>query len=387
MALLYILALIALLVGTAAIYMALLKAFPVQWLYYHYFVRKPIVWSILGGSVLWVGWQASGAGSFPLAAVVPLGLMGLAVILTYRMHQETAFPAVDFPPMSDDPLQLPLTDDMQVAVIEYGGESRAYPLDYVVHHHIVNDHFGNHIVSLTYCAMCRSIIPFDVTDIGPLFVASFNNANMVVADRRTRTFFQQATLESLVGRLHPRTLTIIPFQILPWGDVKQLEPIPEVCRVVEDDFREFQLPIPGVWKKIMASEATPGLAAEDRDRSFPARTHVVGVIDPAVEKQVVYIKGELIKQKVVKNEALQAIFVARGDTVNAFKSRIAGASIDLNIDAGGALSDPNSGTVWSIAGKRISGPIGSDLEALAISNEYWFSWQHYHPNSQLIRLP
>ena len=31
----YLLAIIALLVGTAAIYMALIAAFPVSWLYYH----------------------------------------------------------------------------------------------------------------------------------------------------------------------------------------------------------------------------------------------------------------------------------------------------------------------------------------------------------------
>ncbi len=102
------------------------------------------------------------------------------------------------------PFQLPLTDDMQLAVIEHGGVTKAYPLDYVIHHHIINDWFGDRIVAVTYCAMCRTIIPFDVTDIGPLFVGSFKNANMIVADKRTKTFFQQATFESIVGRLHPR---------------------------------------------------------------------------------------------------------------------------------------------------------------------------------------
>jgi hypothetical protein len=47
--------------------------------------------------------------------------------------------------------------------------------------------------------MCRSIIPFDVTDIGPLFVGSFKDANLIVADRKTKTFFQQATFESIIG--------------------------------------------------------------------------------------------------------------------------------------------------------------------------------------------
>ena len=45
---LYLLSIIALLVGSAAVYMALLKPFPVQWLYYHYFIRKPVVWAFAG---------------------------------------------------------------------------------------------------------------------------------------------------------------------------------------------------------------------------------------------------------------------------------------------------------------------------------------------------
>ncbi len=156
--------------------------------------------------------------------------MALAIVLTYRLHQETVFPAVDFPEMSEDPLKLPLTDNMQLAILEHGGVTKAYPLDYVIRHHVINDSFGERIFSLTYCAMCRSIIPFDVTDIGPLFVGSFKDANMIVADRRTRTFFQQATFKSIIGRLHPRTLTMIPFQILTWAEVRRLDPLPQGLR-------------------------------------------------------------------------------------------------------------------------------------------------------------
>jgi len=320
---LYLLATIALLVGTAAIYMALIQIFPVQWLYYHYFIRKPVVWSLLGVGLFWVAWGAFNTGSLQPEVVVPLGLLGLAVVLTYRMHQETAFPAVDYPDMSDDPRQLPLTDTMQL---------------------------------------------------------------LIVADSRTKTFFQQATFESLIGRLHPHTLTMIPFQILPWREVKHLEPLPQVCRVTAEDFSEFQLPIPGVWKKIMASEATPGLSSEKRDVSFPARTHVIGIIDPTAMPQVVYIKNELTRRGIIKNEELNVFFVAVGDTVNAFKGLVAGEPINLVISEDNVLSDISSGTEWNVRGKYLGGSIESDLEPLAISDEYWFSWKEFHPDSQLIRL-
>jgi hypothetical protein len=382
----YLLAILALAIGTAAIYMALIPAFPVQWLYYHYFIRKPVVWAILAGSVAWALATTLLTGTFPIGLVPPLILMALAVGLAYRMHQETAFPAVDFPAMADDVSSLPLEDDMQLAVIEHSGVVKAYPLDYVIHHHIVNDRFGDRIVALTYCAMCRSIIPFDVSDIGPLFVGSFKHANMIVADRKTKTFFQQATFASIIGKLHPHTLTMIPFQILSWSEVKNLHPLPQIVKVTERDFRAFELPIPGVWKKIMASEATPGLPAKDRDRSFPARTAVIGVIDPIARPQMVYLKDELLQQGVIENKEVGAILVGVNHTVLGFKNTLSGTSLQLTLNPDTTLSDVASGTVWDIRGKYISGTLRTDLVPIALSDEYWFSWQRFHPESRLIRV-
>ncbi len=362
-ALLYLLAVIALATGTAAITMAMIKPFPVEWLYYHYFIRKPIVWTIFLGSLSGVIWETLRSGIFPAWSIIPLLLMGLAVLLTYKMHQENAFQAVDFPDMAEDVSSLPLTDDMQLGVVEYDGVTKAYPLDYVIHHHIVNDRFGEHIVALTYCAMCRSIIPFDVTDIGPLFVGSFKNGNMIVADRKTKTFFQQATFESIIGKLHPHTLTMIPFQILPWKEVKKLQPMPAVAKVTDKDFRDFELPIPGVWKKIIASEATPGLPAKERDKSFPARTHVIGITDQIADPQVVYLKDEIIKQGIVKNEELNIFLIAIGNTVNGFKGVLNGKSLNLKLNSDKTISDSPSGTVWDARGKHVSGEIESNSGA------------------------
>lgn len=312
--------------------------------------------------------------------------MGLSVILAYKMHQESVFEAVDFPAMADDISSLPLQDDMQLAIIEYEGVTKAYPLDYVIHHHIVNDQFGERIVALTYCAMCHTIIPFDVTDIGPLFVGSFKNANMIVADRRTKTFFQQATFHSVIGRLHPYTLRMIPFQILSWMEIKRLSPLPQVVDVTEHDFREFQLPIPGIWKKIMAGETTPGLPTKDRDSSFPARTHVIGVIDPIAKPQIVYLKKEVLKQGIVKNEDLNIFLVAVHNTVNGFNGRLGERSLRLRLTPEQRLSDSSTGTIWDLRGKQINGEIGADLEPVALTDEYWFSWRRFHPASELIRL-
>ena len=86
----YLLALLALLIGTGAIYMALIESFPVKWLYYHYFIRKPINWTLflmLLFGILLI-WNQNGV--FPVWTIIPLLITGLALVLTYKMHQSKA---------------------------------------------------------------------------------------------------------------------------------------------------------------------------------------------------------------------------------------------------------------------------------------------------------
>ena len=61
-------------------------------------------------------------------------------------------------------------------------------------------------------------------------------------------------------------------------------------------------------------------------------------------------------------------------------------SWQLAMSPDGALRDTHSGTVWDARGRYKRGPIESDLEKVAISDEYWFSWKAFHPLSELIRL-
>lgn len=383
---LYLLATTALVVSLAFIPLILVTAAPLSAVYYHSVIRKPVVWGIAVCLVGWQVWLALQTGSFPVGHIGPLLLTALAVFIIYNLYPSVAFPAVDYPKMSADPLKLPINDTAQIAVIEYKGVTKAYPLDYLIHGHIINDKFGDRLVSLTYCALCRSIIPFDVTDIGPLYVGAMKNGNMVLADRKTGTFFQQGTFESKIGPLHPRTLEMVMFQFLTWKQVKELDEMPQVPHVTEKDFRPFALPIPGAWEKLTKGELTPGLSAAKRDKSFPARTSVIGITDPTVRPQIAYIKDEVLKHGVVKNEDHDLILIAQDGAVNAFRATADGAVIDIALEETGGLRDKTSGTVWDVRGKHKEGSIQSDLEMVMTSDEYWYSWKFFHPGSKLIRL-
>jgi hypothetical protein len=382
---LYTSATAAILMGFGALILPINEITPPTWQYYHYFLRKPFNWSVFIGSAVWTVIIYFQQNSFPDWAITPLILSGLAVLMVYKMHQEVMFKAVDFPDFAKDISKLPLKDDMQLALISCSGVTKCYPLDYVVRHHVINDRFNDKIVSLTYCAMCRSIIPFDVTEIGPLFVASIKKGNMIVADRKTKTFFQQATFRSIIGNLHPSALNMITFQVLNWADVKKISPVPDVVSVTARDLRKFELPIHGIWGKIMDSEFVFGLSKKNRDNTFPARTPVIGIFDSSITDNLVYLKQDVLNKIVVQNNEHRFILVGINNAVNAYKIPEGNSNTKFAVQDNHII-DNNSGTIWDISGKFISGQTEENLETVAMSDEYWFSWKQYHPETALIRV-
>ncbi len=380
----YVLAIWAIVIGLAIVPMTFAEKTPIRMFYYHYFARKPINWMILIVLVSWVFIIYRQQREFPIWTITPITLTVIGLVLVYKLHPENAFQAVDYPKFTEDISDLPITDEKEIAVIEFEGITKCYPLDYVIHHHIVNDKFGSKTVALTYCAMCRSVVPFDVTEIGPLFVAALKNGNMVVADRKSKTFFQQSTFNSFIGELHPKELTMIPFQILSWSDVKKSISSPNVVQVSEKDFRAFELPIPGVWKKIVSSETVPGISSEHHDKTFPARTRVIGITDNSIKEKVVYLREEVLANKIIINEKCD-FFVIGNKTVLAFRNTLNSSKLNISIEKN-KIIDSNSGTHWDIRGKHISGTLNENLVPITISDEYWFSWKKFNKNSKLIRV-
>jgi hypothetical protein len=72
--------------------------------------------------------------------------------------------------------------------------------------------------------------------------------------------------------------------------------------------------------------------------------------------------------------------------VNGFRSTVGGRTVRLALRADRRLADELSGTVWDLRGRHIAGEIRADLEPVALSDEYWFSWRRFHPASRLVRL-
>ena len=51
---------------------------------------------------------------------------------------------------------------------------------------------------------------------------------------------------------------------------------------------------------------------------------------------------------------------------------------------GDGLADLETGSRWNILGRAVSGELqGATLQAMKHSNEFWFAWAVFHPDTEL----
>lgn len=97
------------------------------------------------------------------------------------------------------------------------GDIRAYPLQILMWHEIVNDTVGGIPVAVTYCPLCNSAIVFDrrvagrVLDFGT--TGNLRKSDMVMYDRQTESWWQQFLGEGIVGQMNGVRLKALPARV------------------------------------------------------------------------------------------------------------------------------------------------------------------------------
>ena len=100
------------------------------------------------------------------------------------------------------------------------GEYRAYPLRILTWHEIVNDEINGTPLTVTYCPLCNAAIVFDrrldgqVLDFGT--TGKLRNSDLVMYDRQTDSFWQQAIGTGIMGSMTGKELTILPARLESW---------------------------------------------------------------------------------------------------------------------------------------------------------------------------
>ncbi len=138
-------------------------------------------------------------------------------------------PALDAPGFVQVGAKRGIEDREPVIALEVEGETpRAYPVRYLMWHEIVNDTVGGMPVAVTFCPLCNSGMVFDRRVGGRVLsfgvTGKLRNSDMVMYDRETESWWQQATGEGIVGEMTGRDLRPLPSWMESWDEFRTRNP-------------------------------------------------------------------------------------------------------------------------------------------------------------------
>ena len=290
-----------------------------------------------------------------------------------------------------------------VLSVEIEGEARAYPLDVLIWHEIVNDELAGAPISVTYCPLCNSAIVFDrrvdndekTLDFGT--TGYLRHRDMIMWDRQTESWWQQIPGEAIVGEYTGVKLETIPAVLASWRDFENAYPGGSVLSRDTGFPRDYSRP---PYAGYDSMDGRPFMFVGDLDDRLPPTERVVGV---NVGGDVVAYPFTLLESYPVINDSVAdtdiaifyvphtlspfpGMFGSENPTVGSsgvFDPMVGGRKLTFRFDEG-AILDERTNSSWSVLGEAIDGPLsGSRLAPVKHANHFWFAWRAFYPDTMI----
>ncbi|MBK8908646.1 MAG: DUF3179 domain-containing protein [Rhodospirillales bacterium] len=158
-------------------------------------------------------------------------------------------PPKDGIPSIDDPRFVPVAASTDLSPQEpvigliIDGDARAYPLRILHWHEIVNDVVGGRPVAVIYCPLCNLPLVWDrrlegcVLDFGT--TGKLRHSDLVMYDRATESWWQQATGTAIIGTLAGERLKEIPSRLESFARFRERAPTGRVLVPADPTARPY----------------------------------------------------------------------------------------------------------------------------------------------------
>lgn len=303
-----------------------------------------------------------------------------------------------------------LVDRSPVISLEIGGSARAYPLAILMWHEIVNDTLGGVPVVVTFCPLCNTALVFerriDATTFDFGTTGNLRYSDLVMYDRQTESWWQQATGEAIVGELTGTRLAFLPAQIVSLASFEAGHPDGDVLSRDTCFQRDYgRNPYSGYDE----AGSNPFLFEGVVDGRIAPKERVVTVGSDSGAEMTAFPFSELRKAGVATGtdagrpivvfwapgtaSALDAGTIDQGADVGAtgvFLAVVDGAPATFRRDGGedAPIRDVETGSTWAITGLATAGPLaGVQLEPVPHGNHFWFAWAAFSPETTIWTAP
>ncbi|MBL7810705.1 MAG: DUF3179 domain-containing protein [Bacteroidetes bacterium] len=322
-------------------------------------------------------------------ARIPVGmLLGIAAAVGYLfngpMTASTMFHEMKVKRFSPPEKNL-VPEDKLIIGVEINGEARAYAIQHVAYHHRVFDTLGNKAIMVTYCSVCRTGRVFEpvVDGVRENFrLVGMDHFNAMFEDKKTGTWWRQATGEAVAGPLKGKSLPEIPCRqmtLQQWLNMypnsKILQPDPAFAA----DYDRLKNYDRGNMKGNLTRSDTG---------SWNEKSWVVGVIVGSQAKA--YDWNRLKKERIIQDSVAgkhiilwiskdnKSHYVWAFPTERPFKKTTWLETEGNDLSGWEGLRISPGGEFTSLP--RIPGNTFR-MEPVASYQEFWHSWRTFHPET------
>ncbi|XOV94907.1 MAG: DUF3179 domain-containing (seleno)protein [Bacteroidota bacterium] len=260
--------------------------------------------------------------------------------------------------------------------IEINGISRAYPIQLIAYHHQVLDTIVDQPIMVTYCSVCRTGRVFEPSvDNAPesFRLVGMDHFNAMFEDTRTKSWWRQVSGEAIAGPLKGARLPELfseQMTLKQWIELHPETLIMQPDPTFMEEYQSLEDYDFGVGR---------GKLTRTDTLSWMEKSWVVGVVD---EDESYVIDWNDLKESGIINFQIadKSAFVALASDDMSFFAYENPISSNFTIDNDTLRSD---GLRYDLLGV----PVDGDQEPLKRINayqEFWHSWQSFHPSSKKI---
>lgn len=292
-----------------------------------------------------------------------------------------------------------------VVYVEIGGEVKAYPVQILIWHEIVNDTVGGIPITVTYCPLCNSAISYvrEVNGSATTFGTSgrLYASALVMYDRATESLWTHFDGRAVLGVLAGSQLERVSSPLLGWTDFKTAFPD---ARILDRASTGHYLPYgENPYPQYDNPNSEPLNFHEALDGRAAAKQRVVGVEldgfakawslesvsggDALATNTKIEGRSVVIFWKSGQASALESQLVVSGRDVGSvavFSPVVDGETLTFRVE-GDRILDDRTSSEWDLTGRSVSGELaGKSLERIDHIDTFWFAWSTYWPEGDFV---
>jgi len=238
----------------------------------------------------------------------------------------------------------------RVIGITVNGESRAYPINILNWHEVVNDQIRGVPVSVTYCPLCGTGLVYQSKVRGKTLKFGVSgllyNSDVLLYDRQTETLWSQILSKAVNGPMKGQKLTMVPSSQTSWSSWLKKQPNTKVLSTDTGFSRDYRRSPYGDYDQ----NTSTYFPVSARSGAYHPKERVLGIT----------ING--------KHKAYPFVELGKLRT-NSVKDNFQGQNLTINFDVA----------------NRDGQVLNANGTPLELVNGFWFAWYAFHNDTAIFK--